>query len=210
MSKNSEPFFQPSNWPVDTSSQHTGPDSCGAKQPSAGKLPPDSATQGLSPAERTGPDIIAAKQQSAGKLKSDLHRHKSTSGCTGPDTASSKHKSTGKPHTDPHWPVSLSAQSTSKPVTDRPLTDWPKPAGLTGSDSPTLHKTSRKDSISSLELEAESDFSDTPQLNCLWRRVSSQTSRNWLNENYRPQRSRHTGKWWGASVHSWGGLMYQT
>ena len=162
VSKDSEHFFQPTNQPVDTSLQHTGPDSCAAKQPSVGKLPPESDSQGLSSAERTGPDIIAAKQQSAGKLKSDLHRTKSTSGRTGPDAASSKHKSTGKPYTDPHRPASLSAQGTSKPVTDRPLPNQPRFAGLTSFDSPTLHRASRKDSISSLESEAKSDH-----LNCL-------------------------------------------
>ena len=80
------------------------------------------------------PDGTATKQKLAGKLKSDPHQPKSSiSGRTGPDTAAVKHKSTGKPQTDPHRPTSLSAHSTStsvadRPSTDRPLTDWPKPA----------------------------------------------------------------------------------
>ena len=41
-------------------------------------------------------------------------------------------------------------------------TDQPKPAFTTGSDSPTLQKASRRDSISSLESEADSDLSDRP------------------------------------------------
>ena len=80
------------------------------------------------------PDGTATKQKLAGKLKPDPHQPKSSvSGRTGPDTAAVKHKSTGKPQTDPHRPTSLSAHSTStsvadRPSTDRPLTDWPKPA----------------------------------------------------------------------------------
>ena len=42
VSKDSEPFFQPTHWPVDTSPvKHTGPDTHAAMQPSAGKLKPD-------------------------------------------------------------------------------------------------------------------------------------------------------------------------
>ena len=41
-------------------------------------------------------------------------------------------------------------------------TDRPKSALTTGSGSPTLQKASRRDSISSLESEADSDLSDRP------------------------------------------------
>ena len=50
-------------------------------------------------------------------------------------------------------------QKSSKSTTDRPSS-----AGLTGSESPTLYKSSDKDSISSIESDAESNFSDTPPL----------------------------------------------
>ena len=193
MARDSEPFFQLPSRPVDTSSQRTGPDSCAAKQPSAGKLPPDSSVQGLSSSEPTGPDIIAAKQQS----KSDPPRPKSsTSGRTAPDTAAYKHNSNSNSHTDPHRPATLPAQGTSKPVTDRPLTDRPltdrpKPACFTGSDLPTLHKAARKDSISSLELEAESDFSDTPAVE-LFVEEGELSDEQEIAEQELP--SRHTGK----------------
>ena len=139
VSKDSEPFFQPPHRPVDSGSQRTGPDTDAAMQPSAGKLPPDTGSQGPSTSARTGPDIIATKQQSAGKQKSD-HYFRTSSRHTGPDVASSKHKSTGKPHTDPHRPATLSVQKSNKSTTDRPSF-----AGLTGSESPTLYKSSGKD-----------------------------------------------------------------
>ena len=52
--------------------------------------------------------------------------------------------------------------SNSKLQADQPLTDRPKPSGLTGTDSPVLHRSARKDSISRLESEAESELSDRP------------------------------------------------
>ena len=55
-------------------------------------------------------------------------------------------------------------QKSGKSTSDRPPTDRPSSAGLTGSESPTLQKSSGKDSISSGELDAESNFSDTPPL----------------------------------------------
>ena len=155
VSKDSEPFFQPPHRPVDSGSQRTGPDTDAAMQPLAGKLPPDIGSQGPSTSTRTGPDIIATKQQSAGKQKLD-HYSRTSSGRTGPDIASSKHKSTGKPHTD--------FTESNKSTTDRPSTDRPSSAGLTGSESPTLYKSSGKDSISSVESDAESNLSDTPPL----------------------------------------------
>ena len=160
VSKNSEPFFQPSHRSVDSIAKRTGPDSDAALQLSAGKLPPGSTSQDQT-STRTGPDITAIKQQSAGKPKSD-HPSKTSSGRTGPDVASSKHKSTGKPHTDPHRQAASSVQKSGRSTSDRPHTDRPSSAGLTGSESPTLLKSSGKDSISSGESDAESIFSDTP------------------------------------------------
>ena len=179
VSKDSEPFLQPTNRPVDTSLQRTDPDSCAAKQSLAGKLPPDSDSQGLSSAERTGPDIIAAKQQSAGKLKLDLHRPKSTSGRT-------------RPTLTDQLPYLLKAPANKSP-TDLSPTDLDllaSPALIHRLYTELLGKTvflvwSRKQRVT---------FLTTLQLNCLWKRVSSQMSRNWLNKNYRPQRSRHTGR----------------
>ena len=101
VSKDSEPFFQPSHRPVDSIAKRTGPDSDAALQLLAGKLPPGSTSQDQTLSAHTGPDITATKQQSAGKPKLD-HHPKTSSGRTGPDVASSKHKSTGKPYTDPH------------------------------------------------------------------------------------------------------------
>ena len=46
VSKDSEPFFQPPHRPVDSGSQRTDPDTDAAMQPSAGKLPPDTGSQG--------------------------------------------------------------------------------------------------------------------------------------------------------------------
>ena len=133
VSKDSEPFFQPTHWPVDTSPvKRTGPDAYASQHQSAGKLQPDKVSQGQVPAERTGPDAYASQHQSAGNLKSEPHRLKpSTSGCTGPDIAL-KHQSTGKPASDRHRPDSLPSdsdpattghQSSSKLSTDRPLSN---------------------------------------------------------------------------------------
>ena len=101
ITRDSEPFFQPSDKPLDTS-QRTGPDSSAALQPSAGKLTTDPALPRSSTVKRTGPDNIASQQKSAGKLKAKPNI--STQGGTGPDTASQKQKSTGKPSTDSHRP----------------------------------------------------------------------------------------------------------
>ena len=118
VARDSEPFVQPTNRPVDTS-QRTGPDSSAALQPSAGKLTRDTPLHGSSSSERTGPDIIASQQQSAGKLK---HRLKSaTQGRTGPDTASQKQKSTGKPITN--LPLFLLRAPTSRSPTKLLPTD---------------------------------------------------------------------------------------
>ena len=162
-SKDSEPFFQPPHRPVDSVSKCIGPDSDAALQLSAGKLPSGSSSQDQTVSTRTGPDVTATKQQSAGKPKSD-HHSKTSSGRTGQDVASSKHKSTGKPYTDPHRQAVSSVQKSGKSTFDRPPTDRPSSAGLTGSESPTLPKSSGKDSISSIESDAESNLSDTPPL----------------------------------------------
>ena len=73
VSKDPEPFFQPSHRPEDSVSKCTGPDSDAALQLSAGKLPPGSSSQDRTVSTRTGPDVTATKQQSAGKPKSDHH-----------------------------------------------------------------------------------------------------------------------------------------
>ena len=161
VSKDSEPFFQPTNL-LGASSQHTGPDTVAALQPSAGKLPTDKNSQTSS--TRTGPDVIASKQKSAGKQKVETLPAQTASGRTGPDVASSKHKSTGKP--DSHRTASSSAQKTSKVLSDRPGSDRPSSASHTGSESPTLHKSSGRDSISSMDSDVEStgNLSDVPPL----------------------------------------------
>ena len=163
VSKDSEPFFQPTNL-LGVSSQRTGPDTVAASQPSAGKLPTDKNSQTSS--TRTGPDVIAPKQKSAGKPKADTLPAQTASGRTGPDVASSKHKSTGKPHSDSHRTASSLVQKTSKALSDRPGSDRPSSASHTGSDSPTLHKSSGRDSISSMDSDVEStgNLSDDPPL----------------------------------------------
>ena len=163
VSKDSEPFFQPTNL-LGVSSQRTGPDTVAALQPSAGKLPTDKNSQTSS--TRTGPDVIASKQKSAGKQKVETLPAQTASGRTGPDVASSKHKSTGKPHSDSHRTASSSAQKTSKVLSDRPGSDRPSSASHTGSESPTLHKSSGRDSISSMDSDVEStgNLSDVPPL----------------------------------------------
>ena len=97
----------------------------------------------------------------------DQIRPKSSTGRTGPDTATVKSKSTGKPHTDSHRPSSQPVQTastspTDPPLSNRPSTDRPQHSVATGSESPSLRKSSRKDSISSLESEADTDLSDRP------------------------------------------------
>ena len=151
VSRDSEPFFHPTDKSLDIS-QCTGPDSSAALQPSAGKLHSEHASQGSSTIKRTGPDIIASQQKSAGKLKSKVNI--ATQGRTGPDTASQKHKSTGKPSSDSHRPSTLPAETSDHPPSDRPLSS-------TGSFSPTP-QTGRKDSISSLDSDTQSQLSDTP------------------------------------------------
>ena len=141
VSRDSEPFFQPSDRPMDTS-QHTGPDTSAAFKPSAGKLSKDPALHESASSERTGPDNIALQQKSAGKLKTQLNI--ATQGRTGPDTAFQKQKSTGKPSTDSHRPSTLSAEASDHPPSDRRYSS-------TGSFSPSL-----------LFSDTQSQLSDTP------------------------------------------------
>ena len=166
IAKDSEPFS-----PV----KRTGPDTDAALQRSAGKLKLCKESQEQVSSLRTGPDNNALQHQSAGKLKPDLHRPRpSSSRHTGPDIVA-KHQSTGKPVSDRHPsdslpsdsdpPVtghhSVSKLSTDRPSTHRPRTDRPGSALVTGSESPPL-QTGRRDSISSLESQADSDLSDRP------------------------------------------------
>ena len=124
VTRDSEPFFQPSN-PSDDAFQRTGPDSSAALQPSAGKLVRDSSLLGSSSSERTGPDNIASQQKSAGKLKGQS----TSQGRTGPDTASQKHKSTGKPSAGCHRPTTATSEISKQP-TILPPTDLLAPPAL--------------------------------------------------------------------------------
>ena len=128
VARDTEPFFQPANRPMDTS-QRTGPDSSAALQPSASKLLKDSSLHGSSSSERTGKDNTASQLKLASKLKNKLKI--STQGRTGPDTASQKQKLTGKPSTDPHRPSTVSAEGSNQQVTDHPPSD--RPYSTTGS-----------------------------------------------------------------------------
>ena len=167
MCPETQPFFQPTHRnPGDSSPKRTGPDISAAQQPSAGKLTSHSSTCS-SAVKHTGPDSTAAKQKSTGKLKLDQIRPKSSTGRTGPDTATVKSKSTGKPHIDSHRPSSRPVQSASTspadpPLSDRPSTDRPQHSVVSGSESPSLWKSSRKDIISSRESEVDTDLSDRP------------------------------------------------
>ena len=172
ISKDSEPFFQPSHRPRESSpDRRTGPDTPTALQWSTGKPKIDKTGQRKTALERTGPDTHALQHKSAGKLKSNSHRPKpSSSGRTGPDTAE-KPQSTGKPSSDRHQGDSLPSdsdhassklQSTSKLLSDRPRTDRPGSSLLAGSESPPLQHSDRRDSFSSVDSQAESDISDRP------------------------------------------------
>ena len=167
VSRDTEPFFQPTHRnPGDSLPKRTGPEISAAQQPSAGKLTSHSSTSS-SAVKRTGPGSTTAKQKSTGKLKLDQIRPKSSTGRTGPDTATVKSKSTGKPHIDSHRPSSRPVQSASTspadpPLSDRPSTDRPQHSAASGSESPSLWKSSRKDRFSSLESEVDTDLSGRP------------------------------------------------
>ena len=76
ISKDSEPFFQPSHRPRESSPDKcTGPDTHTALQWSAGKPKTDKTGQGKTASERTGLDTHALQHKSAGKLKSDSDHH---------------------------------------------------------------------------------------------------------------------------------------
>ena len=58
--KDSEPFFQPTNRPVEISpAKRTGPDTHALLQPSTGKLQPDKNVKGQVSTEHTGPDTAS-------------------------------------------------------------------------------------------------------------------------------------------------------
>ena len=148
IAKDSEPFFQPTNRPVDMSPvKHTGPDTDAALQRSAGKLQLHKDSQEQVSSERTGPDVHASRHQSAGKLKPDPHQSRpSSSRRAGPDIVA-KLQSTGKPVSDRHSsdydpPVtghhSASKLSIDRPSTHRARTDRPGSSVAAGSDSPAL------------------------------------------------------------------------
>ena len=172
ISKDSEPFFQPSHRSRESSpDRRTGPDTHALQHKSAGKPKIDKTGQRRTALERTGPDTHALQHKSAGKLQSDSSRPKpSSSGRTGPDTAE-KPQSTGKLSSDRHQGGSLPSnsdqtsyklQSTSKLLSDRPHTDRPGSSLLAGSESPPLQHSDRRDSFSSVDSQAESDISDRP------------------------------------------------
>ena len=159
ISKDSEPFFQPSVSSAASSKvERTGPDISDASQhQSAGKL------QETPPIQRTGPDTqLAAKQQSAGKLPGKLSRVDLPSKRTGPDIKdASTHQSASK------LPTQTSGHVTGKSVSDRPFTDRPsdRPSDrLQSSSSPDLHRSSQRDNISSLDSATDSDLSDHPPI----------------------------------------------
>ena len=159
ISKDSEPFFQPSVSSTASSKvERTGPDISDASQhQSAGKL------QETPPIQRTGPDTqLAAKQQLAGKLPGKLSRVDLPSKRTGPDNKdATTHQSASK------LPPQTSGHVTGKSVSDRPFTDRPsdRPSDrLQSSSSPDLHRSSRRDSISSLDSATGSDLSDRPPI----------------------------------------------
>ena len=166
--KDSEPFFQPVN---SSPEKRTGPDIHASTHKSAGKLKTGTIDQGQPSSERTGPDTHASQHKSAGKPKSDSHRLRtSASGRTGPDIAE-KHQSAGKPSSDQHQADSLHSDSdpaVSKPqpfsklLSDRPRTDRPGTSFIAGSESPPLQLSERRDSISSVDSQADSDISDRP------------------------------------------------
>ena len=89
----------------------------------------------------------------------------------GTDSSAVKHQLTSKTHlpgssSSERTGTDFSAvshQSTSKLQSSWPHTDRPKSSDPTGTDSPALHR-SRKDSISSLSSEADSEVSDRPLL----------------------------------------------
>ena len=190
------PFFHPSEKSLDIS-QRTGPDSSAALQPSAGKLPSEHASQGSSTVKRTGPDIIASQQKSAGKLKSKSNT--ATQGRTGPDTASQKHKSTGKPSSDSHRPSTLPVETSDHPPSDRPLSS-------TGSFSPTP-QAGRKDSISSLDSDTQSQLSDTPPVELFVEEGDLSDDQEFDQElpTSEEQTYRETMR---GYVPSWGGLIF--
>ena len=171
MGKDTEPFFQPTG--STSSLQRTSPDLSASKQLLAGKQ----LSQDSDSAKHTGPDIKdAEKLQSAGKLVTERPGTGSSSTRrTGPDSkVAAKHQSAGKPshsstrHTGPDHFASTQ-QSTDKPVTDHPITDQshssqPQPSSLTGSSSPVLHRSARRDSFSSIDSATGSELSDQPSV----------------------------------------------
>ena len=171
ISKDSEPFFQPTSHPGTLSpDKRTGPDIDTASQWSAGKLSSDGHRQEKRTSERTGPDTDAPQHQSAGKLQSDGDGPRASSTRrTGPEYMA-KRQSTGKPISDQNPPNSLHSDSdpavsqgfsSSKLPTDQRSSHRPGTSGIAGSESPPL-KASPRDSISSLESLANSDCSDRP------------------------------------------------
>ena len=147
ISKDSEPFFQPSvSSTAPSNVECTGPDNTDASQHQlTGKLQPAIASQDTPQqpsrvelsSKRTGPDKDAIAHQSDSKLQ--------TSGRTGPDKVYSKQVSTGK-------------SDSERPFTDRPSDR------LQSSSSPDLHRSSRWDSISSLESATDCELSDRPPI----------------------------------------------
>ena len=204
IAKDSEPFFQPTNRPVDISPvKRTGPDTDAALQRSAGKLQLHKESQEQVSSERTGPDVHASQHQLAGKLKPDPHRPRpSSSRSAGPDIVA-KHQSTGKPVSDRHPSDSLPSDSdppvtghhsaTNYPQTDLQHTD-PAPTDQVPLLSLALihHPYRLVDEIVSpvWNLKRTVNYQIDLQLNSLWRKESFQRIRSLVNLSNRLRRSR--------------------
>ena len=159
VSKDSEPFYQPSHRPVDSVAKRTGPDSDAALQLSAGKLPPGSTSQ-----DQTFPRALAQTLLlPSSSWPVSLSRIIIPRLHQGALVQTSLLVSISQPAS--HTPTLTDRlHRRCRNLVNQLPTDRPSSAGLTGSESPTLPKSSGKDSISSVESDAESNFSDTPPL----------------------------------------------
>ena len=166
VSKDSELFFQLTHWPVDISPvKRTGPDTHAAMQPSTSKLQPDKYLQ-ITLAQMHMLYSISRPVSSSQILTDPSHLHQGA-------LVQTLLQSTSRPaslhltDTDqvvclqtPTLPFPGISHLANYPPTDLSPTDRPSSSCLAGSESPPLQQTSRRDSISSLESQAESDFSD--------------------------------------------------
>ena len=142
--------------------------------------------------EFCGTDSCAVKHQSTSKTQT--HRPGSLER-TGTDFSAANHQSTSKLT---YRPGSSSSEGTDadfsavKLQSSRPHTDQPKSSDPTGTDSPVLHR-SRKDSISSLSSEPDSEVSNCHWI-CMWKKASCQKTKTLLlmNRTSSSLRNKHT------------------